>query len=88
VDVVLLLKTLPCLEQQEKGASLRLLQSLRTRFVVVSFPRGSLGGRDKGMHENYSQFIRGIAGEMQVPFKAVETRTEDFYVLDLRRGSW
>jgi 16S rRNA (guanine(1405)-N(7))-methyltransferase len=59
-DVVLLLKTLPCLERQERGASLRLLQSLDARLIVLSFPAHSLGGREKGMREQYDAFAREL----------------------------
>jgi 16S rRNA (guanine(1405)-N(7))-methyltransferase len=59
VDVVLLLKTLPCLDQQEPGASARLLGGLQARVVVVSYPVRSLGGRQKGMIQTYrASFVR------------------------------
>jgi 16S rRNA (guanine(1405)-N(7))-methyltransferase len=57
-DVVLLLKAIPCLEQQEPGAGRRLLRSLGAPVVVVSFPARSLGGREKGMRENYDRMLR------------------------------
>ncbi len=59
-DVVLLLKVLPCLEQQERGSALRLLRSLDARVIVVSFPAHSLGGREKGMREHYDLFVREL----------------------------
>lgn len=53
-DVALLLKLFPCLEQIECGAAGRLLDALGARYLIVSFPVRSLGGRrDKGMEENY-----------------------------------
>ncbi len=54
-DVALLLKMGPTLERQEQGATLRLVEQLQTRFVVVSFAVQSLGGREKGMREHYEQ---------------------------------
>jgi 16S rRNA (guanine(1405)-N(7))-methyltransferase len=63
VDVALLLKMSPSLERQEQGATLRLLEQLRTSFAVVSFAVKSLGGREKGMLAHYrSQFLELIAG--------------------------
>ena len=46
-DMVLLLKAIPCLEQEEPGAGKRLLRSLDAPVVVVSFPARSLGPRYK-----------------------------------------
>jgi 16S rRNA (guanine(1405)-N(7))-methyltransferase len=53
VDVALVLKALPPLEQTDKTASLRLLRSLRARVVIVSFPTRTLGGRNKQMETHY-----------------------------------
>lgn len=54
-DVALLLKTSPTLERQEKGSTRRLLQALKTPFIVVSFSVKSLGGWEKGMLANYER---------------------------------
>jgi 16S rRNA (guanine(1405)-N(7))-methyltransferase len=59
-DLVLLLKAVPCLEQQEAGAGRRLLRSLDAPVVVVSFPARSLGGRDKGMRDTYDRMLHGM----------------------------
>jgi len=57
VDVALLLKSLPCLEQIESGVGLRLLDSLQADHVLVSFPARSLGGRNRGMVNNYETWF-------------------------------
>lgn len=58
VDVALLLKLGPTLERQEQGATIRLIEQLRSSYVVVSFAVTSLGGRKKGMAEQYqAQFL-------------------------------
>lgn len=63
VDLVLLLKTLPVLAQIDKTAVPRLLDSLQASYLLVSFPAKSLGGRQKGMAENYeAQFAGWIEG--------------------------
>ncbi len=52
--VALLLKTIPCLEQLDRSAGVRLLHEVRARHLVVSFPMQSLGGRrDRGMPAHY-----------------------------------
>ncbi|MBK8987209.1 MAG: 16S rRNA methyltransferase [Chloroflexi bacterium] len=63
VDLVLLLKTLPVLAQVDKTAVPRLLDSLQAQYLLISFPAKSLGGRNKGMVENYeAQFAAWRAG--------------------------
>ena len=67
-DLALILKSLPCLEQLDPGAGLRLLDSLPARHLLVSFPKHSLGGRPKGMSVHYEGHFRElIAGR---PFSA------------------
>ena len=47
-DLILLLKTLPCLEQVDKTAATNLIDSLNGRYLLISYPAQSLGGRSKG----------------------------------------
>lgn len=69
VDLALVLKAVPCLEQIDKGAGKRLLDGLRARNMVISFPVASLGGRDKGMAANYEarfwEFAEGRGWEVK-----------------------
>lgn len=63
-QVALLLKTIPCLDQVDKSAAGRLLQELQVEYILVSFPARSLGGRGKGMRENYEvRFNELVEGE-------------------------
>lgn len=63
VDLALLLKTLPVLAQVDKTAVPRLLDSLQAHYLLISFPAKSLGGRNKGMVENYeAQFYQWATG--------------------------
>ena len=60
VQLALLLKTLPCLEQQEKQIGNQVLERINADHILVSFPSKSLGGHEKGMRRNYSSYIEGI----------------------------
>jgi 16S rRNA (guanine(1405)-N(7))-methyltransferase len=63
-DLVLLLKTIPCLEQVEKNIAKQLLDKITAPFILVSYPGKSLGGRTKGMPEFYTaQFHRLCEGK-------------------------
>ncbi len=80
-DVVLLLKTLPCLERQEAGAALRLLRSLSARLVVISFPAQSLGGREKGMRAHYETFAATLIEELGARAQRLDYPTETLHLL-------
>lgn len=54
-QVAFLLKSIPCLEQMDKTIVSRLLDTVQTEHILVSFPVHSLGGRQKGM----AAFFRG-----------------------------
>ena len=57
-DVVLLLKTLPCLTQVDQAVGVRLLLAIKAPTIVVSYPVRSLGGGKRGMRGFYrNQFL-------------------------------
>lgn len=63
-NLALVLKTIPCLEQIDREAGLRILTGLQTPNILVSFPARSLGGRSKGMLQNYERhFNELVAGQ-------------------------
>lgn len=53
--LTLLMKLLPVLDGQERGASARLLAALPSRYKLVTFPTRTLGGRQVGMERQYTQ---------------------------------
>src|SRR6266581_7611384 len=62
VDFAFILKAIPCLEQVDKSAGLRLLETINADHLVVSFPSHSLGGKNKAMATNYeSRFYKQVA---------------------------
>lgn len=63
VQLALLMKTLPLMEQIERGLSQKILDNLNAEHILVTYPLRSLGGRKKGMGETYrSQFDQLVAG--------------------------
>jgi 16S rRNA (guanine(1405)-N(7))-methyltransferase len=80
-DVAFLFKTLPCLEQQEKGASEKILSSLNTRYIVISFPNKSLTGKSKGMEQHYHAFAMDLLRQRNLEFYQLKYPTEIFYVI-------
>lgn len=73
-DVALLLKSAPCLEQQEPGAFRRVFDAIDARWIVVSFPIASLGGREVGMRNHYRAFIEESG--LPAPAEIIEFATE------------
>jgi 16S rRNA (guanine(1405)-N(7))-methyltransferase len=64
VQAALLFKTIPCLEQLQKGIGKRLLEGIRAETLVVTYPAASLGGRSKGMRKTYTaQFAELVEGK-------------------------
>jgi len=64
VQLAFVLKAIPCLEQVDGSAGLRILETLNADHVVVSFPVRSLTGKAKGMAVNYeARFRQMVAGK-------------------------
>lgn len=81
VDVALLLKTIPCLEQIDKAATHALLQTINARYLIISFPIQSLGGRNKGMLAYYEQHFSTLPGLSGCEIQRFEFATELVFVV-------
>lgn len=75
-DLILLLKTLPCLEQVDRQAAANLIDALNGRFLLISYPAQSLGGRSKGMVENYTRQFEALADGRSWQVQKFEFATE------------
>ena len=81
VDLVMGLKMLPCLEQVDRGIGPRLLRAITAPYALFSFPVHSLGGRSKGMAENYSQRFEQLAAGAGWRFQRYDFASELAYIL-------
>jgi len=79
-DVVFLLKTLPCLEQQEKGISEKIIKTLKAKHIVISFPAKTLTGKAKGMEDYYHTFALQLFSRLNLDYFKLEYPNEVFYV--------
>jgi 16S rRNA (guanine(1405)-N(7))-methyltransferase len=84
VHLALVLKTLPCLEQIDKFAGLRLLEGLKAEFVLVTFPVRSLGGYDKNMRANYEAHLQDLLKGRPWTAQRFEFATELAFLIDRR----
>ena len=76
VDLALLLKTIPCLQQVDKDAGTLLLDTIDADYLLISYPLHSLGGREKGMLEHYEASFRELVAGRDWEIKRFEFETE------------
>lgn len=62
-DVALVLKLVTTLDRQVPEAAAHLLAALRVRHAVVSFPKHSLAGHDKGMERTYRKRLDRLVAD-------------------------
>jgi 16S rRNA (guanine(1405)-N(7))-methyltransferase len=83
-DLTLLLKSLPCLEQQSPGLARRLIDRIESPLLVASFPTRSLGGQRKGMFQTYSRTFEQLLAGKPWQVQSFEVGPELVYVVDRR----
>ncbi len=84
VQLALLLKTIPCLEQVDKGIGRRLLEQIQAEVMLISFPIHSLGGRSKGMLQFYEAHFRQLTDGL--PWRVTRFEFPSELVFRLERG--
>lgn len=84
VDLAILLKTIPCLEQVDKSIGIRLLQNINARYLLVSFPAQSLGGRRKGMPDFYAAHFAELCSDQ--PWEIKEWRFDSELVFLVKKS--
>lgn len=75
-QVAFLLKTLPCLEQIDKGIGADLLDRIPTDHLLISYPVRSLSGRAKGMGKTYETQFNELAAAKGWKFERFEFESE------------
>lgn len=83
-DLVLVLKTLPCLEQLDRQIGPRLLDAIDAPLLLVSYPVHSLGGRSKGMVVTYTEQFAALAADRPWRVQRFDFSTE--LVFRIERG--
>jgi 16S rRNA (guanine(1405)-N(7))-methyltransferase len=80
-DLAFVLYTLPCLEQIEKSAGLKVLESISSDFLVVSFPVHSLGGKEKDMRRYYEAKFDKLIQEKDWAVQRLEFGSELVFIV-------
>ena len=81
VQLALLLKTLPCLEQLNKHIGRQVLETINAEHILVSFPVKSLSGNEKGMRENYQRYFYSLLQPSDWTIRTFEFSTELAFLL-------
>jgi 16S rRNA (guanine(1405)-N(7))-methyltransferase len=76
VDVALVLKAVPCLEQIDKRAGAMLLDRINANHIVVSYPTRTVGGRAIGMRATYEAHFHALMANRPWPFTRFEFENE------------
>lgn len=86
-DLAFILNTIPCLEQIEKSAGLKVLNSINANFLVVSFPVRSLCGREKAMRKHYETRFNQLTKEKDWSIQRLEFSTELVFLITRKEGA-
>jgi len=85
IDLVFMCKLVPVLEMQQPGRGFEIARQLNAKFLVITYPLKSLGGRSKGMGKNYAaQFENAHASGALGSYKPIaqqEIGNELVYIL-------
>jgi 16S rRNA (guanine(1405)-N(7))-methyltransferase len=80
-DLAFILNTMPCFEQIEKSAGLKILESINANFLAVSFPAKTLGGREKNMLKHYEAGFDKLTREKDWAIQRLEFRSELVFLI-------
>ncbi|MBN1221408.1 MAG: hypothetical protein JXM69_20965 [Anaerolineae bacterium] len=80
-DVALILKEAHRFERRQPGCTLPLLDALRVRYLVISFPTQSLSGR-RSLAQQYRQLFLGLIKDRLWPVTEIEFENELVFCVD------
>lgn len=86
-DLALVLYAIPCLEQIDRLAGRKILESVDADFVVVSFPLRSLGAREKGMRKHYEARFNTLLKGKDWGTQRLDFDTEMVFIIQKDRAS-
>lgn len=81
--VALLMKLLPVIEQQKKGAAMQLLASVPAKHQLTTFPTRTLSGRGVGMEQNYTRWFEDHLPNGYKILDRFTTRNELCYITEV-----
>ena len=85
VELAILLKLIPLLDQIDKSIAPKLLRELKAKTILLSFPLKSLGGHGKGMLATYQKRFEVLSTGMNAEVDEYRFPNELVYLI--RKGS-
>jgi len=86
VDITFLFKLLPVIKSQDKNRCKLLLESINSKYIVISYPLKSIGGKSKGMKNNYSHLFESEFNELFLIQEKLVFTNELVYIV-MKRGA-
>ncbi len=83
VQLALILKFLPVLEQTEKEKTLNWLKSINANYFLISFPTKTLSGRSMRMAENYEKQFCEVLQQPNWNYKRILFDNELCYLIEV-----
>jgi len=83
-DLVFLFKTLPCLEQVQKGITPILFNRIQAKNMIITFPASSLSGKNKGMVHHYTEMMQRWLANSPWQAQSLLLLNELVYILEPR----
>jgi len=80
--MALLFKILPLLERQKSNSAMEVMNAIDAKYLVISFPTRTLGGRNVGMEDNYSAWMEAHMPENRTVAARFTTENELYYILE------
>ena len=80
-DLAFILNTIPCLEQIDKMAGLKILEAINANFLAVSFPAKTLGGKEKNMLKHYETRFNKLTQEKDWVIQRLEFGSELVFLI-------
>ena len=81
-ELALLFKILPLLERQRCGAAMDVMRAANAKYLAISFPTRTLGGRNVGMEGIFSAWMEGhLPVNRRIAARFTE-ENELFYILE------
>jgi len=80
-DLAFILNTIPCLEQIDKRAGLKIMESINANFLAVSFSAKTLGGREKNMLKHYKARFSELTREKDWAIQRLEFKKELVFLI-------
>lgn len=81
-DLAFVLKNVPCFDQIDKAAAAQLVDRLDARYILVSFPRQSLGGTGEFLTRQYTARFAELVKDRHWAVSRMEYKTELVFLID------